>query len=118
MEIGAQPYSIHRNQKAFPEAETWSPERWEVPDNPDGFRSMKRHSFAFGAGPRMCIGMPVALTQMKMLLGRIYSTYETSLSPEWFLKNGQVRPEEDRGGLWPSRSKPWKKHEPILFSRL
>ena len=118
MEVGAQPYSIHRNVDAFSDPETWNPERWDTDNDLDKFRSMKRYSFAFGAGPRMCIGMPLAMTEMKMLVARIFSTYAAELSPEWFLGNGEVRPEGDRGELWPLKNKPWKKREPIVFRRI
>lgn len=66
----------------------------------------------------MCIGLPLAITEMKMFIARMFSTYATEFSPEWFLEDRKVRPEEDRGELWSSKNKPWKKHEPILFQRL
>lgn len=51
---------------------------------------MRRHFFAFGAGPRMCIGMNIAMTQLRLTLARIYSTYQTSLTSDWFDEKGAV----------------------------
>lgn len=66
----------------------------------------------------MCIGMSLAIAEMKMLIATVYSTYTTDLALEFFLENGNVRPEEDRGNLWPSEDKPWNKRAPLLFRKL
>jgi cytochrome P450 len=119
MEVGASPYAVHRNITAFANPEVWDPSRWEFDDKPEVFRTMKRHSLAFGAGPRMCIGMNVAVAEMKLLLARVYTMYETTLSTEWFLENGDVRPAQDRGELWPRENLlPSGKRAPIVFRRL
>ena len=118
MTVGAQAYSVHRNSDAFDNVDEWRPERWMV-DDADKYRQMKRHSFAFGAGPRMCIGMNIAMMEMKMFLARTYSRYETKLAAEWFLENGDVRPEDNRGQLWPRKDyMPVERREPILFKKL
>ncbi len=118
MEVRAQPYSVHRNPEAFSGPEIWNPERWEAVHEADRFKSMKRHAFAFGAGPRMCIGLSLAVAEMKMLIARIYNTYDPRLSLEWLLESGKVRPEECCGELWPSKSAPWKKRAALLFRKL
>jgi cytochrome P450 len=64
---------------------------------------MKRHTLTFGTGPRMCIGMPLAMVMMKMLLARIYSIYETELGSEWFDQRGKVKNAWERGPLWPRK---------------
>ena len=53
----AQAYSVHRNPKAFPNAEEWNPERWDLPSETTQSREMGRHFWPFGSGQRMCIGM-------------------------------------------------------------
>ena len=113
MEVGAQAYSVHRNLDAFSDPEVWRPERWLGQDEQGDIKCMKRHSFAFGAGPRMCIGMNLAMIEMKLLIARVYSVYETTLSPKWFDRNGELRDEKDRHELWPA-----KKYEPLIFRRL
>ena len=63
-------YSLHFN------ADLWGPvDPHEF--QPERF-STKRHPMAwipFGAGPRHCVGMRFALTEMKMLLARLLKTY-------------------------------------------
>lgn len=90
MQIGAQPYSLHRHQTAFTDPEVWKPERWDIPHNSETFTLMRRHFFAFGAGPRMCIGMNIAMTQLRLTLARIYSSYQTTLTSDWFDEKGAV----------------------------
>jgi len=113
MEVSAQPYSLHRNQMAFDNPESWIPERWDIPHESKVYVQMKRHFFAFGAGPRMCIGMNVAWTQLRLTLARIYSTYKTKLSSE--VLDTKRRPSGALAGatLWPS-----KEHWPVKFRKL
>lgn len=113
MEIGAQAYSVHRNLEAFSDPESWRPERWDINDDPEKLTLMRRHMFAFSAGPRMCIGMNIALTEIKLILARVFSVYETCLPPELLDENGKVKIERERKEGWPS-----KKSTPIVFRRL
>ncbi|KAK5049124.1 hypothetical protein LTR84_005547 [Exophiala bonariae] len=89
-QVGAQAFSIHRNETAFPDPEVWRPERWDIPHSSAAYTLMRRHFFAFGAGPRMCIGMNIAMTQLRRTLALVYSRYQTSLGPEWFDKSGKL----------------------------
>lgn len=113
MEVSAQPYSVHRNEAAFSNAESWNPERWDIPHKSEIYVQMKRHFFAFGAGSRMCIGMNIARTQLRLTLARIYTTYRTSLGPEWFDKTGAVIDFDRKKSPIPSRN-----NFPIKFERL
>lgn len=99
--IGAQAYSVHRNHDVFSEPEDWKPERWDIPQNLEEYTKMKRHIFAFGAGPRMCIGMNVAWNQLHLVLGRIYLKYETSLSADFLSKHGAEVQEWPEKGVHP-----------------
>ena len=58
--VSAQPYSLHRNPKVFPEPETWKPERW-LDANPAQKEEMMRWFWAFSSGGRMCIGNHFAM---------------------------------------------------------
>ena len=59
------------------------PSIWENPEefNPDRFKDeniKKIHKYAyfpFGGGPRLCIGKPFALLEMKIILSKIYQKY-------------------------------------------
>ena len=59
----ASPYTVGRSGQVFGREEMWLPERWLGEIGGDGavrekdkthMRDVKRHFFAFGAGPRMC----------------------------------------------------------------
>ncbi|KAH7000771.1 hypothetical protein EDB80DRAFT_724449 [Ilyonectria destructans] len=41
---------------------------------------MNRHFFAFGSGPRMCVGINVAWAVMRATIAGIYGKYETPLA--------------------------------------
>ena len=86
MEMGASPYIIGRNPDVYERPDDWIPERWVDSDaansdelNRDKLKDMKRHFFAFGSGPRMCIGVNVAWTLMRGAISGLYSNFETEL---------------------------------------
>lgn len=58
--VSAQAYSLHRNTDVFPEPESWNPMRWLDCDK-ESKEKMMRWFWAFGSGPRMCIGNHFAL---------------------------------------------------------
>jgi cytochrome P450 len=55
------------------------PERWL---DAEKTLEMNRLFFSFGGGGRGCIGRNLAITEMKILLGEVYSRYTTRVSPE------------------------------------
>ncbi|KAE8353462.1 cytochrome P450 [Aspergillus coremiiformis] len=74
--IGAQAYSLHRNEDVFPHAETWDPYRWVYASSTKR-AEMMQWWWVFGSGGRMCVGKWFALLELKMVLARIYSNYRT-----------------------------------------
>jgi unspecific monooxygenase len=44
---------------------------------------MHRNFMAFGAGIRMCIGMNLALQEIKLVVSNIYLSFETSVPPDF-----------------------------------
>lgn len=72
VECSMQPYSLHRDPAVYAEPDAFRPERWIDCDI-----SLHRNFWAFSSGPRVCIGMHLALVEMKMLLAGIYRDYKT-----------------------------------------
>eukprot|EP01087_Luapelamoeba_hula_P020945 TRINITY_DN722_c0_g1_i1.p1 TRINITY_DN722_c0_g1~~TRINITY_DN722_c0_g1_i1.p1 ORF type:complete len:545 (-),score=100.57 TRINITY_DN722_c0_g1_i1:97-1731(-) len=79
-EVALNAYTIHRLEKYWgSDALEYRPERWLV----DGFRqSMHPYQyFPFHAGPRVCLGKTMALTEAAILLASIYQKYTLQLVP-------------------------------------
>lgn len=69
---------IHRLPEIWGDAETFRPERW----NPANEQKVPPWSyFPFGGGPRICIGMPFAQLEAKLLLATILQHYTPHLAP-------------------------------------
>ncbi|XP_039345853.1 thromboxane-A synthase isoform X3 [Mauremys reevesii] len=70
---------LHYNPEFWPEPEKFIPERFTAE------AKLQQHPFAylpFGAGPRSCIGMRMALLEIKMTLLRILQKFRFETSPE------------------------------------
>ncbi|KAL8725371.1 MAG: hypothetical protein Q9166_007387 [cf. Caloplaca sp. 2 TL-2023] len=61
--VSAQAYSLHRNEKVFPDSEAWKPQRWLDTDQ-EKKDEMMRWFWAFGSGGRMCVGSNFAMQGM------------------------------------------------------
>jgi cytochrome P450 len=60
-------YLVHRREDLYPDASTFRPERFLE-------RKFGAHEwFPFGGGNRVCLGMPFALYEMKVLLATLFS---------------------------------------------
>lgn len=58
--VSASAYCLHRNEKVFPDPESWLPERW-LNQTKERIDEMMRWFWAFGSGGRMCIGSHFAV---------------------------------------------------------
>ena len=65
------------------DAEVFRPDRW---DPVNGQKIRQWSYFPFGAGPRMCIGMPFAQLEAKLLLATILQQYVPRLAPGYKLE--------------------------------
>ncbi|MBA2680976.1 MAG: cytochrome P450 [Ktedonobacteraceae bacterium] len=63
---------LHRLPEIWGDPEAFRPERW---DPVNGQRVPSGAYFPFGMGPRMCIGMPLAQMEAKMILATILQSY-------------------------------------------
>ncbi|KAH6693416.1 cytochrome P450 [Plectosphaerella plurivora] len=77
--VGAAPETLHRRSDIFSHPGEWRPDRWLAGGEGttdearrESLRDMKRHFYAFGAGPRMCIGVNVAWAAMRGIAAGVY----------------------------------------------
>ncbi|KAH7066474.1 putative cytochrome P450 monooxygenase [Paraphoma chrysanthemicola] len=56
VQISTAVFCMHRNEDVFPNASSWEPERWMKEQDPVRLEAMKRWFWAFGSGPRTCLG--------------------------------------------------------------
>jgi len=69
-------YMTHHRADLFPAPERFIPDRWKtIAPSPYAY-------LPFGAGPRMCIGGPLALTVIKIALPMILQRYRLTVVPE------------------------------------
>jgi len=68
------PYSLGRDATMYPEPEAVKPERW-IP-----FKAPPPHEFAvFQAGPRICLGMDMAIFEAKLVATMLLQKYSFTL---------------------------------------
>ena len=79
-------YALHRLPELWGlDADLWKPERW-LRDGGDKLIKVGHWTFLpFGGGPRVCIGMQLALTEVGYAVGRIAQRYQQieSRDPVW-----------------------------------
>ncbi|KAF6207685.1 hypothetical protein GE061_016132 [Apolygus lucorum] len=69
-------YAIHMDPKVYPEPDKHIPERWL------GDSSIPVGSYLpFGYGPRLCIGMRLAMVELKSIVAKVLLNYKISLHP-------------------------------------
>jgi cytochrome P450 len=81
----------HRNPKFWPDPERFSPER-----------SAGRPRYAylpFGAGPRVCIGAALSMTETMLILATLAQRYRLALAPGETVQLQQIVTLRPRGGL-------------------
>jgi hypothetical protein len=97
--ISSSAYSLHRQSSAFPDSETWKPERWvrspslkEDKLTHNGGTAVedddpRRWFFAWGRGGRMCIGSHFAILTLKLLLASIYTNFTTIILEDYGMEH-------------------------------
>uniref|UniRef100_A0A915M030 Cytochrome P450 n=1 Tax=Meloidogyne javanica TaxID=6303 RepID=A0A915M030_MELJA len=67
-------FTLHRDKKIWGEdAEEFKPERWLLNEN---INTPTEYYYPFGGGPRICIGMRLALMEIKMILVHLLRSFE------------------------------------------
>lgn len=72
------PWTLQRRADYFPDPLQFKPERFDHPDDIPKFAYLP-----FSAGPRVCIGSLLAMTQMKINLAMLLQRYRFSLTPDY-----------------------------------
>ncbi|KAG2734364.1 hypothetical protein G9P44_002370 [Scheffersomyces stipitis] len=82
-------YALHRQSDVFAEPDQFIPERWlQYENEPDEvfrqrIKRMQRYMMPFGKGIRMCLGMNLALIEMKMAIANLYWHYNSKICSDW-----------------------------------
>ncbi|KAL2069761.1 hypothetical protein VTL71DRAFT_14440 [Oculimacula yallundae] len=113
MLASGQSYSVHHNPKAFPNAEEWFPERWDLPSDVALSNEMARHFWPFGSGQRICISMHIAWAELRLVVARLFSTYDLSLGDAYLGPDKKISAEADRQHLFP-----YTAQEPLCLERI
>ncbi|XP_075234491.1 putative cytochrome P450 6a14 isoform X2 [Lycorma delicatula] len=90
--------ALHMDPEYFPDPEKFNPDRFKNMDE-----IPKNIFYPFGAGPRICIAMRLAMLQMKVFLATLLSSYDLILSEKTQLPikiSSQSLTQHVVGGLW------------------
>ncbi|KAF9893533.1 hypothetical protein FE257_010845 [Aspergillus nanangensis] len=75
--VSISPYTLHHQPLVFENPLRFDPERWL--GDPSRVAEMERWFWPFSSGARMCLGMNLAVAEMKTLLANVYRVYRTVL---------------------------------------
>ncbi|CAI8496146.1 unnamed protein product [Hanseniaspora opuntiae] len=91
--VSTQPFSLHRNEDVFGDnINQFNPERWLKKSDEDDetyenrMRMFERNIMTFGQGNRMCLGMHLAVTEIKATVASIFGNRDLinyKLSEKW-----------------------------------
>ncbi|RCK56631.1 hypothetical protein Cantr_05994 [Candida viswanathii] len=83
--ISCLPYAYHRNPSVFANPDKFIPERWLVNNEADKMRVKQQEKFMmpFGKGVRMCLGMNLAVIEMKLAIASLYLNFSSSVDEQW-----------------------------------
>ncbi len=81
--FGLSQWVLHRMPELWGDADAFRPERWEATE----IKQVPQWSyFPFGGGPRICIGMPFAQLEAKLLLATILQHFTPRLVPNFHVE--------------------------------
>ncbi|BES89710.1 cytochrome P450 [Nesidiocoris tenuis] len=78
--------SFQMDPQHYPEPEKFKPERWSEDARPKS----KFTWLPFGEGPRQCLGMRFSIMEMKLVLGKLLTEFEMTISPRTAMPAGHV----------------------------
>ncbi|KZT08069.1 cytochrome P450 [Laetiporus sulphureus 93-53] len=78
------PFAIHRDPRYFsPDPERFWPERWLPGAEDAGACTVKEAFIPFSTGPANCVGKPLALMEMRMVVAYMIQAFDFRLQPEY-----------------------------------
>ncbi|HEY2295824.1 MAG TPA: cytochrome P450 [Thermoanaerobaculia bacterium] len=90
-------YATHRHPEIWEVPEAFHPERFE----PAAVAARPRHSYLpFGTGPRMCIGIHLAMMEMQLILAMVAQRYRPRRAPGFFVDPKIGTSLRAKGGMW------------------
>ena len=87
--ISCLPYAMHRQEEIFESPHSFNPERWlqykgeNAADFKERISKQQRFMMPFGKGIRLCLGMNLALLEIKFTLANLYWHAQSQISDTW-----------------------------------
>jgi cytochrome P450 len=84
--VGMSSWILHHDEKFFPDANAFNPERWT---DPQRYRDADRAMMPFGGGSRQCVGMPLAYSELYVAVGTLFRKFgglKVYKTTEWDLE--------------------------------
>jgi cytochrome P450 len=79
--VGISQWILHRDPRYYPDPERFDPERWR--EEVSGRRTLPKFAYIpFGAGPRVCVGAGLAITEAALVLDILIQRFRFSLASE------------------------------------
>jgi cytochrome P450 len=77
--VGCNAWVVHRDKSVYgQDADQFRPERW-LDDDLERRRNMENLNFAFGGGPRVCLGKNIALLEISKLVPELFRRYDLTI---------------------------------------
>jgi cytochrome P450 len=93
--VGCNAWTLHRSRALYgPDADEFRPERWIVDDEDaegvERVRNMENLNFAFGGGPRVCIGKNIAMLEICKVVPEFFRRFTIQMvdSGRYYLRPG------------------------------
>lgn len=78
VEVGVNPWVVHRDPIAFPDPEAFLPDRWLTTDT-EQLSKMNRAFFIFGAGAHTCSGKHISIMEITKLIPSLFVKFDMAL---------------------------------------
>ncbi|KAJ5688989.1 hypothetical protein N7462_003381 [Penicillium macrosclerotiorum] len=87
--VGANTWVAHYDERIFPNANVFKPERWiEAENHPEQLKEMNQMYMPFGLGSRTCLGKHISILEMSKLIPRLVRDFNfTPLRKTWQTAN-------------------------------